>query len=75
MKKNKFPKGWDEKRIKKVLAYYEKQSESEVVSEYKSAPRNRSQTVIEVPNALVPIIRELIARHESLKIKRNTRGK
>jgi len=37
MKKSKFPKGWDERRVKRVLAHYEKQSEDEAVAEDEAA--------------------------------------
>ena len=33
MKQSKFPQGWDEERVKKVLAHYESQSEAEAVAE------------------------------------------
>ncbi|MBS1258841.1 MAG: hypothetical protein MAG551_01905 [Candidatus Scalindua arabica] len=64
MKKNKFPKGWDEKRVQKVLAHYELQSEEEAVAEDEAAYEDKKQTFIEIPNELLPEIRELIAhRH------------
>ena len=65
MKKNKFPPGWDEERVLKVLAHYEEQGELEAVAEDEAAFEDPNQTVMEVPNALVPAIRELIAKHES----------
>lgn len=37
MKQSKFPPGWNEKRVKKVLAYYENQSEEESVAEDEAA--------------------------------------
>jgi len=33
MKKNVFPPGWDEKCVRQVLDYYEKQTEEEAVAE------------------------------------------
>lgn len=33
MKKNKFPKGWDEERVLRVIAHYEEQSELESIAE------------------------------------------
>lgn len=67
MKKNNFPKGWDEERVLKVLAHYEEQNELEAVAEDEAAFEEPNHTVMEVPNALVSAIRELIARHESIK--------
>jgi hypothetical protein len=59
-----FPPGWDEKRVRKVLAHYEQQTEDEAVAEDEAAFENRTQTVMEVPNELVPAIRELIAKRK-----------
>lgn len=60
MKKNKFPKNWDEDRVRKVLAHYEKQTEEEAAYE------NRTQTAMDIPVQLVPKVRELIAKHQAL---------
>ena len=62
MKKTKFPKGWDEERVKRVLGYYENQTEDEAVAEDEAAWEDASQTFVEVPNELVPVVRELIAK-------------
>jgi hypothetical protein len=63
MKQNNFPSGWDEDRVRRVLAHYEEQTEAEAVAEDEAAAEDRSQTVMEIPSALVPAVRELIARH------------
>jgi hypothetical protein len=65
MKRTKFPKGWDEERVRQVLRHYETQTEEEVVAEDEAAFEDPTQTVIEVPRELVPQIRELIAKHEN----------
>ena len=65
MKQSKFPPGWDEERVRRVLAHYEKQTEAEAVAEDEAVFENQTQTVIEVPNELVPAIRELLAKHEA----------
>lgn len=62
MKRNQFPKGWDEKRVKEVLSHYESQTEDEALSEDESAWKKRTATFIEVPNKLLPRIREFLAR-------------
>ena len=64
MKKSKFPKGWDEKRVKTVLTHYEQQTEDEAMAEDENAFRNRTRTAMEVPTQLVTKIRELIAKHK-----------
>jgi hypothetical protein len=63
MKQSKFPPGWDEERVRRVLAYYEQQTEDETVAEDEAAFEDPTQTVMEVPKELVPAIRELIAKH------------
>ena len=62
MKKNQFPKDWDENRVKKVIAHYENQTEDEALSEDKAAWHERTATFIEVPNKLLPRIRQLLAK-------------
>jgi len=64
MKQSQFPPGWDEERVRRVLAYYEQQTEEGAVAEDEAAFEDATQTVIEVPNELVPAIRELIAKHQ-----------
>jgi len=60
---NKFPPGWDENRVRKVIEHYETQTEEEAVAEDEAAYEDTSQTIMEIPNALVPKVRELIAKH------------
>jgi len=62
-RQSKFPQGWDKARVKRVLDHYESQSEEEAVAEDEAAFEQRDQTVMEVPNDLVPTVRELIAKH------------
>jgi hypothetical protein len=62
-KQSRFPEGWNESRVKRVLEHYESQSEDEAVAEDEAAFEQRDQTVMEVPSDLVPIVRELIAKH------------
>lgn len=61
-KKQKYPPGWDEKRIKEVIDYYENQTEEEQVAEHEAALQAEGQTVMVVPTELVPEIRKLIAK-------------
>ncbi|MDZ7830213.1 MAG: hypothetical protein U5L07_00520 [Desulfobacterales bacterium] len=65
-KQSNFPKGWDEQRVKRVLDHYEMQSEDEALAEDEAAYEDPDQTFIEVPNDLVPAVRELIARQDEL---------
>ncbi len=61
MSKNRFPPGWDAKRVKRVITHYESQSEDEAVAEDEAA---MGSTVMAVPAELVPEVRELIAKHK-----------
>lgn len=65
MKQKQFPPGWDEERVRQVLAHYERQTEEEAVAEDEAAFQDKGESVMEVPYELVPVIRELIAKHES----------
>jgi hypothetical protein len=60
---SRFPPGWDEERVQKVLAHYETQSEEEALAEDEAAFETPGQTLMEVPSDLVPAVRELIAKH------------
>lgn len=64
MKQSKFPPGWGEERVRRVMKHYEEQTEDEAVAEDEAAFENQSQTAMEIPNELVPTVRDLIAKHE-----------
>jgi hypothetical protein len=67
MRKGNYPQGWDEARVKRLLAHYESQSEEEAVAEDEAAFETIDQTVMEVPTELVPKVRQLIARHTATR--------
>ena len=60
-----FPPGWDEERVRRVLAHYETQTEEEAVTEDERAFREEGRTVVEIPGELMPFIREVIAQYEA----------
>jgi len=64
MKQSQFPPSWDDKQVQKVIAHYEAQTEEEAVAEDEAAFEDQTQTVMEIPTELVPIVRELIAKHQ-----------
>ena len=66
MKQTGFPKGWNEKRVSELLAHYEAQTEDEVVAEDEATLLDPEQTIMEVPSMLVPMVRELVAKHEDV---------
>lgn len=61
--KNRFPPGWDEERVRRVLAHYESQSDAEATAEDEAAYEEPAHAAMEVPVELVPAVRELIAKH------------
>ena len=65
MSHSKFPPGWNEERVRKVLGHYEDQTEEEATAEDEAAFEDRDQTFMEVPNDLVPEIRALVAKHQA----------
>ena len=40
-----YPPGWDEKRVRAVIAHYDRQSEDEAVAEYEAAVAGRTGSV------------------------------
>ncbi len=57
-----FPAGWDEARVRDVLAHYESQTEDEQFAEIEAALVAKDTTLMAVPTELVPEIQALIAR-------------
>ncbi|GAB4536593.1 MAG: hypothetical protein Tsb0014_24540 [Pleurocapsa sp.] len=62
MTNDRFPAGWDEEKIKRVIDYYENQTEEEAVAEDEAMEDNLEQTTMQIPQHLVSAVRELIAR-------------
>jgi hypothetical protein len=59
-KKQVYPKGWDEKRVRRLAEHYDNQTEDEQTAEHEAAFRAKDQTVMVVPTKLVPKIVKLI---------------
>ena len=57
-----YPRGWNETRVRRVLDYYDAQSDEEAAAEIDAA---FASTTMEVPVALVPTVRQLIAKRKS----------
>jgi hypothetical protein len=65
MSKQKYPPGWDEDRIRQVLAHYENQTEDEQFADIEAAREAENVTLMAVPTELVPEVRALLARKYS----------
>jgi hypothetical protein len=62
MNKQQLPAGWDEERVRQVLAHYENQTEDEQFAEIEAAREAEGITLMAVPTELVPEVRALLAR-------------
>ena len=60
---NRFPPGWDQERVERLLEHYETQSEDEAVAEDEAAFEDKTHTVMLIPNELVPAVRTLLSQH------------
>jgi hypothetical protein len=65
MSESKYPPGWDEQRVRRVLDRYEAQSDEEAVAEDEVAYEATIHTAMDVPVELVSVIRELIAKRRA----------
>ena len=46
MKQSKFPPGWDQKRVQRVLKHYEQQTEEEALAEDEAAYEDSTQAIM-----------------------------
>ena len=65
MKQSRFPAGWNEARVRRVLEHYEGQTEDVAVAEDEAAFQLRGHTVMVVPKRLVPEITRFIEKRPS----------
>ncbi len=66
MSEQDFPAGWDGERVKRIISHYDGLSEDELVAEDETAAAEQAgQTVIAVPDDLLPAIRHLLASHKT----------
>ena len=66
MNQSRFPKGWDEDRVKNLIKREESLTEDQQTAEDDAAVAELDgQTVIIVPDALLPEIRQLLANYKN----------
>ena len=75
MTDEKYAPGWNEARVRRVLEYYESQSDEEAAAEIDAAFKGTAHTTMEVPVALVPIVRTLIAERKPAAHPKKTHNK
>ena len=59
---NRYPKGLDRRKVRRLVAYYEHQTDDEAISEAEAAYRDSKSTMMQIPNKLVPKVRKLITK-------------
>jgi hypothetical protein len=62
MNEQKFPPGWDEARVQRLIAHYDQMDDDELTAEDEAALETDGQTLMVVPTELVSSVRELIAK-------------
>ena len=65
MKQNRFPPGWNESRVHRLLAHYERQSDTEELAEDEASYRSTRSTAMNIPVRLVPAVRALLAKRRA----------
>lgn len=65
MSEPKYPPGWDEERVRRVIAHYDAQTEDEQFAEIEAAREAEGVTLMAVPTELVPEVRALLAQKQS----------
>ena len=65
MNKQKFPPGWDENRVKELIAHHESQTEDEEFADIEAALADEDVTFMASPTELVPKVRALLASKQS----------
>lgn len=65
MSESKYPAGWDQTRVMRVLEHYEQQADDEAVAEDEAPSEAPTHTLMEIPVDLVPAVRKLIAKRRA----------
>ena len=66
---NKFPPGWDEARVRSLIEHYDSLTEEEWLAEDEAAREDETQTFVAIPTALLPAVRDLLAKHEQAALE------
>ena len=67
MNEQRFPKGWNEQRVKRLIAELDARTDEEwIAADEAAATDDGDQAVITVPKILLPEIRRLLASHKTV---------
>jgi hypothetical protein len=65
MSEQRFPPGWDEQRVQRLLAELDSRTEEEwIAADEAAAADGDDQAVVTIPMALLPEVRRLLARYK-----------
>ena len=59
---NRYPPGWNLERVRRLIQHYESQTDEEAIAEDEATYEDSTQTLMEIPNELVPSVRALLAQ-------------
>jgi len=65
--RQRFPSAWNEKRVKELIAYYDRQTEDEELAEYEAGMKLKGRALMLVPAELVAEIHQLIDQRQRRK--------
>ncbi len=65
MKDQKFPPGWNEKRVQELITKYQNQTEDEEFADIEASREADDITLMAIPAELVPEVRALLARKQT----------
>lgn len=65
MTPNRFPEGWNEERVRRVLEHHDAQSPEEAVAEDEAAFEDATQATMAIPTDWVPTVQSLIAKRKA----------
>jgi len=59
---NRYPKGWDRRRVEALARHYDQQTDDEAIAEAEAAYKDVTTAMIQVPVELVAQVQRLISR-------------
>jgi hypothetical protein len=62
-KRQEFPPGWNEKKVRAVIAHCDQQTEEAAAAEIETAPEVAGETWVSVPAELVEVVTRLMEDH------------